>query len=122
MDKFPMMVYKAPGSHEVHGHLLSIATATSEEDLAEAKSAGWFETTTEAAEAYAEQQREAHERRVAEANALAQAQANASSKDPAPTRAEMEVKAKELGIEVKANTTDAALLKAINAKLAGRQG
>lgn len=121
-DKFPKMVYKAPGSHEIHGHLLSFATTENEKDLAAAKTAGWFETTPEAVEAYAEQQRAESERRAAEANARAQAAANAGSTSPQPTRAEMEVKAKELGVAFNKNTTDAALLKAINDKLAGSQG
>ena len=112
MEKFPTMVYKAPGPEFMHSLPIGLKTAitTSEDDLAAAKEAGWHETTTAAVEAYNEQ-------RQAEAEAARQAAANANSTAAQPTRAELEVKAKELGIEFKANTTDAALLKLIEAKL-----
>jgi hypothetical protein len=104
MDKYPQMIYRVGGHHELHGFIyrFKIASADSDEDLAAAKQAGWHETTTAAVEA--------HEAEVA---AAAQAAANLP-----PTRAELELKATQLGIAFKASTSDEALLKSISAKLA----
>jgi hypothetical protein len=108
MDKFPMMVFRAPGPEFVHGLSvgLELATTVDEEDLSAAKSAGWYESTTEAVAAY-----------EAEREALVKAAANANSMEAAPSRAELEVKAKELGIKFDEFTTDGELLSAIDEKL-----
>lgn len=104
MDKFPMMVYKAPGPEFLHGLSvgLKFESALSEEDLAEAKKQGWHETTTDAVAAF-EREREAAK--------------NANSDSAKPSRAELEVKATELGIKFTEFTTDDELNTAIEAKL-----
>lgn len=97
MDKFPMMVYKAPGPEFLHGFDVGLKTelALHEEDLVEAKKQGWFETTTEAVEAF-------------------------QKVDDSPaTRTELETKARELGIKFDEFTTDADLSAAIDADLKG---
>lgn len=98
------MLYKAPGPHEIHGgHFdYTVVDADEEGTIDAAKADGWFETTTEA--------KAAHE----EAKAQREAELNAP-----PTRAELEAKAKELGIQFGKKTTDEELSKLIQSKLEG---
>lgn len=114
-NDFPKMVYRAPGPHDIHGHRLDFGTVNDADDLAAAKEAGWFETTPEAVDAHAAKVSSEQAGRVAQANALAQAAANTG----AATRAELELKARELGITFDGRTSDAKLSKAIDEKLAG---
>jgi len=98
------MLYKAPGPHEIHGgHFdYTIVDANEEGAIEAAKADGWFETTDEAKAA------------ADEAKAQREAELNAP-----PTRAELEAKAKELGIQFSKKTTDEELGKLIQSKLEG---
>jgi hypothetical protein len=80
--EFPKALYKAPGPHDIHGHLLDYATAADAGDLAAAKAAGWHESTHEAVAAYEAEQAAVQAKRVEEANAQAAAQANAQAEKP----------------------------------------
>jgi hypothetical protein len=104
MDKFPMMMFKAPGPEFFHGFSvgLKFENALNEEDLKAAKEQGWHETTTEAVAAF-ERERDAAK--------------NMNSNDPKPSRAELEVKATELGVKFTEFTTDDELAAAIVLKL-----
>ena len=98
------MLYKAPGPHDIHGgHFdYTIVDADEEGAIEAAKADGWFETTTEAQKAAD----------------VAKAQREAELNAP-PTRAELETKAKELGVQFAKKTTDEELNKLIQAKLEG---
>lgn len=116
MDKYPMMMYRAPGPHEVHGAMLDVRTVNSDAEGLGAFEEGWRETTPEAIDAYAAEQSAAAARRAEAANAEAMARANANAPDDAPpTRAELEVKARELGVKFTAKTTTADLTRAVAA-------
>lgn len=100
--EFPKMLYKAPGPHDCHGHMLDYRVVDDAKELKEAKSSGWHETTTGAVEAVAK----------------AAADAAKAAENAPPTRAELEAKAKELGIPFNTTTSDDQLNKAIDQKLA----
>lgn len=115
MDKFPMMLFKAGGPHQLHGlggfHTRDVHD---EPGLDGALKAGWSTSTTEAL-ALADAEALAAER--ARIERLAAELAAANSKPP--TTAELQQKAKELGIAFTKNTPDAELAAAIEAKLKG---
>lgn len=118
-DQFPMMLYKAPGRNEVHGMMLDHVLVHNADELEEKLEQGWFEKTTDAHAAYVREQARAAEERAALANTEAAARANSNAPDTAPpTRAELELKARELGIAFNGKTTDAALSKLIDGKTA----
>jgi hypothetical protein len=96
------MLYKAPGPYEIHGgHFdYTIVDADEEGAIEAAKAEGWFETTVEAKDA------------VDAAKAKREAELNAP-----PTRAELEAKAKELGIKFDGKTSDKKLVDLITANL-----
>lgn len=96
------MLYKCPGPHDIHGgHFdYTIVDADEEGAIDAAKADGWFETTDDAKAAFD----------------AAKAQAEL---DAQPTRAELETKAKELGIQFGKKVTDEELGKLIQAKLGG---
>ena len=91
------MLYKYPGTVDLNGKAFSITIVDEDipEALSTALSDGWSKTQDEAYDSY-----------------------NTVLNAP-PTREELEIKAKELGISFTAKTTDAALLKLINSKVAG---
>ncbi len=94
------MLYKHPGKHKLHGDMFDYIIVE-EDEIEDTIAKGWSLTTTEAKSFVNE---------------------DMDLRDPAventpPTRAEMETKAKELGIRFPANTKDATLLKKINEKL-----
>lgn len=109
MNSFPQMLMRMPGSEPMHG-LGSFASmivhdeATRDAALAD----GWHETTTEAKAAYLAEQ---------EAAKLGSAQATDDASKP-PTRAELEQKAAELGVEFDGRIGDKKLAERIAAKLA----
>lgn len=103
-----MMLYRAPGPEPIQGMLLATLVVADAADLDEATEAGWLPCPAEAQAAC-----EVSKTQVVEAAKTA----NAPDTQP-PTRAELEVKARELGIAFSAKTTDAALGKLIAAKLA----
>ncbi len=94
--EFPRSLFKSPGDQWVGGGSFAIEHV---EDLAQyhaAKKAGWFDSVGEALEAW-------------KSGKVAEPEDNAP-----PTRAEMEQRAKELGIKFDGRTTDAALLRKIS--------
>jgi hypothetical protein len=93
---FPRSLFKSPGDQWVGGGSFAIEHV---EDLAQyhaAKKAGWFDSVPEALESF-------------RSGKVAEPEDNAP-----PTRAEMEQRAKELGIKFDGRTTDAALLRKIS--------
>ena len=99
------MLYKYPGTVDLNGKAFSITIVDEDipEALSTALSDGWSKTQDEAYDAY---------------NTALNAP-DAAIEDAPPTREELEIKAKELGISFTAKTTDVALLKLINSKVAG---
>jgi hypothetical protein len=92
------MVYR-PGAELIHGHLVDYRVIDADE-VEQALAEGWFRTPTEAGESAKP--------------------APAVPADDAPvTRAELQAKAKELGIKFDGRTTDKKLADAIAAKLKG---
>lgn len=92
--KNPTMLYKAPGPYEIHGGHFDYIIVDADENGAidAAKEAGWFETTTEAKEAF---------------DAVKTAEVKLPPNDLLPaTRAELEQKANELGIKFTDKTSD----------------
>lgn len=97
-DQFPTLVYKGHGPHSRAGGTYDYAAANDQEELDAKLADGWFTTLPEAIDA--------HDNPVAKS-------------DNAPaTRAELETKAKELGIQFGKKTTDAELSASITKALA----
>lgn len=95
--EFPRSLFKSPGDQWVGGGSFAIEHV---EDMAQykaAKAAGWFDSVPEALDAWR--------------NGAAAVAAD----DAPPTREELEHKARELGIKFDGRTTDAALLRRIEA-------
>lgn len=99
--EFPRLVYKCPGPHSRQGGTYDYAVVNNEGEHAAQLEAGWFNSMPEAIEGKAVQVDEP-----------------AQEEDPAPTRAELEEKAKELGIAFDGRTSDAKLLAKITEELA----
>lgn len=95
--KFPNMVYRCPGPHQRPGGTFAFQGVANEGELAKAVKEGWFETLPEAINGRAS---------LVEAWKV--------PADSPPTRAELEQKAKELGIQFDKKTTDEALSKKIS--------
>lgn len=96
--EFPRSLFKSPGDQWVGGGSFAIEHV---EDMAQyhaAKKAGWFDSVPEALAAW-----------------KASLAAPAVEDDAPPTRAEMEEMARSLGIKFDGRTTDAALLRRIEA-------
>lgn len=96
----PTIVYKSPGNHQCPGSTYSYKAATDNAELSALLDSGWFRTLPEAL-----------------AGRPADEPAEGDYDDSAPTRAELETMASELGIKFDGRTTDAGLLKKINAEL-----
>jgi hypothetical protein len=97
-DQFPTLVYKGHGPHSRAGGTYDYTAANDQEELDAKLADGWFTTLPEAIDA--------HDNPVAKS-------------DNAPaTRAELETKAKELGIQFGKKTTDAELSASITKALA----
>jgi hypothetical protein len=98
-NDFPRMIYQAGGTEEIHGGRFSTLIVHDAGELDAALAGGWALTTAEALDAT-----------VPAAPVLAD--------DAAPTRAELEAKAAELGIEFSPKIGDAKLAERIEAALA----
>lgn len=96
--EFPTIVYRCPGDHQRPGGTFSYRPVEDEKQLAEALDAGW---------------------RLSLPDAIAPPPmpAPAEPADAAPTRAELEQKAKELGIKFDGRTGDSKLSALIAEKL-----
>lgn len=99
-DQFPTIVYKGFGPHARAGGTFDYSSANDQDELDAKLASGWYATLPEAIEA--------------NDNPGA-----VKSDDAPPTRDELETKAKELGIQFNAKTTDAQLGKLIAKKLGG---
>lgn len=98
---FPTLVYRCPGAHFAHdGQTYDYAKVSDEDDLAAALVAGWHKTLVDAVNA---------------ANG-----AEPEPEDGGPiTREELEQMADQLGIKYDGRTSDAGLLKKIEAATSG---
>lgn len=105
-NQYPRMLYKAGGSEDIHGGKFSTMIVHDEDELAAELAGGWALTTTEATKA------------AKPTPAPTPAPAPAPRDDAPPTRAELEQKAHELGVEFAPNIGDKKLLERIEAKLA----
>lgn len=109
------MLYKYPGSLEIHGGHFDYQIVDADEDgaIEKAKADGWHLTTPEAKAAYEAAQAKAAADREAEAERLANLALNDETKPP--TRAELEQMAESLGLPFDGRTTDKKLAKLIAA-------
>lgn len=98
-DQFPTLVYKGEGPHSRAGGTYDFAAANDQEALDAKLADGWFTTLPTAIDAHAKP-------------------AAVKSDDAPATRAELEIKAKELGIQFGKKTTDAELGASITKALA----
>ena len=103
------MLYKAPGPHQIDNRMVDYIIVDMDQDD-EFVAQGWFRTIDEAVAA--------SEGVKAEEKA-AVAAIEVPADDAPPTRAEMEQKARELGIKFDGRTTDAKLLERIEDALKG---
>lgn len=103
------MVYRAPGPHQIHGFDVDYQVVDAI-DVPDMLADGWFSTPTEAGEAHAGELAE-------QAKVIPPAPAPDPADDEPPTRAELEAKAKELGIKFDGRTSDKTLADRILAKL-----
>lgn len=110
---FPILVYKCPGEHHAHdGATYKYKSASSQEELEKLCADDWHDSLVKAVEAF-----KAPEVEVKEPEIVVEEDQSQANKNAPPTREEMEVKAKELGIKFDGRTSDAKLLKLINASL-----
>lgn len=100
---FPSLVYKCPGAHQRPGGTYAYMGVKDEAEHAAALADGWFATLPEA---------------IAGPAPVGSAPgADAPAPDAPPTRAELEQKAKELGVKFDGRTGDKKLSDAIAEKL-----
>lgn len=99
--KFPAFVYKSPGRKgKVRNKTYDWSPVQNEEELAAKLAQGWYATRDEAFAPKTPKQPEVKD-------------------DAPPTRAELEQKAKELGLKFDGRTSDRKLLKMIEEKVEG---
>lgn len=121
MDKFPQMLFRAPGPEPMHGGMFATRIVADEAEMDAALADGWHESTPAAAEAakLAEQVQTNTYADGTTATGPGPLPEQSPAEDNAqPTRAELEQKATELGLEFRSNISDAKLAERINAKLA----
>lgn len=108
MSLFPRMLYQVGGPYEIHGGMYDYLIVQSEEELTVALANGWHMTTDEArtADSALKMHRLVPELVV-------------PPDDAPPTRAELEKKARELGIVFDGRTRDAKLASRIEEALRG---
>jgi hypothetical protein len=105
MNRFPQAVFRAGGAELIEGEAFTSRMVQDEAEFDAAQAEGFHATTDEAIAAKLQEP------------AAADEQDDAADNAP-PTRAELELKAKELGIAFKPHTSDKKLGEAIDAKLA----
>lgn len=103
---YPKAVFRAPGVELVDGQGVTSRVVADGEQLEQALADGWHEKASAAVQAHQD-----------ELDAAA-AREKKQDEPAAPTRAELEQKAKELGISFKPQTSDKKLAADIEAKLA----
>jgi hypothetical protein len=129
VNDFPRMVYRAPGTEDIHGHKLASMIVHSHDELQDALADGWHLSTPEAIDAFKTPQATVGnpaDAAVAQ-DTLAPDHATISAADgpqggddeddAPPTRAEMEAQAAKLGIKADKRWGDARLLAEIEKKL-----
>lgn len=99
--EYPAFVYKTPGPFTHRGGTHDYVAVNDDADLDQRIAEGWFKTMPEAIDG----------------KAVVVDQKEEIEDNSAPTRAEMEAKAKELGIAFDGRTSDAKLLSKINEAL-----
>lgn len=113
-DQFPVMLYKSPGPHEIHGGKFDYTIAADEEEATAALANGWHLTT---AEAKATNKPWVHSFNPGTGTVLLTA-ADIPADSAAPTRDELKQKADELGIEYAKNIPTEKLIELVDAALA----
>lgn len=104
MSDYPTLMFRCPGPHFAHdGQTYEYIPVRDEAELIDRLNNGWSVTLLEAVAAVTHKHELEHD----------------GDEDAAPTRAELENKAKELGIKFDGRTSDASLLKKIEDKLEG---
>jgi hypothetical protein len=92
---FPTIVYKCPGQHSAFaGQTYAYSAARDEDELAELVKAGWHDSLVAAVNAV---------------NGVSVEKVEDVDDESAPTRAELEDKARELGLKFDGRTSDAKL-------------
>lgn len=104
MNRFPQAVFRAGGAELIEGEAFTSRMVHDEDEFDAAQAEGFHATTEEAIAAKLPEP-------------AADDEQDAADNAP-PTRAELELKAKELGIAFKPHTSDKKLGEAIAAKLA----
>lgn len=110
--EFPTILYKCPGPWSGNGYSFSTCPANDQGQYDAARASGWHPTVPEAVAAW---------KSPASKAAPDTAKGPEPSLNAAPTRAEIEQKAKELGISVHHKHSDATLLKKIDEALAPKE-
>lgn len=108
----PTMLYKFPGSQEIHGGHYDY-TIVEEEDIEAKLAEGWSRSTPEAKALHEAKVAEEKAAKEAEAERLANLALNDDTKPP--TRDELERMAESLGLPFDGRTTDKKLAKLIAA-------
>lgn len=108
------MLYRAPGSHELHGVMVDY-TVVDASAVPEMLAAGWCLSPIEAADAAVTAHAAANP--PSEAFVALMEDSAAMNYDAPPTRAELEAKALELGIRFDGRTSDKKLGALISASL-----
>ena len=98
ITEFPTFVYRCPGNHQLAGGTYDYVQVKDDAELDLRIAAGWATTLADAITPH-----------VADAHIL--------SDDAPPTRAELEAKARELGIKVDGRYSDRKLLQLIDAAM-----
>lgn len=116
---FPSTVYRCPGPHQgLPGTTYESRGVVDEAELAARLAEGWHATLPAAAEAFLNPPALVVEPAPVEPVPESPAPVVPADDEP-PTRAELEQKARELGIRFDGRTTDRRLLKLITEKLGG---
>lgn len=108
--QFPTFVYRCPGVHQRTGGTYTYQSVQDEAGHAESLKGGWFATLPEAIDAHDNPKKPAM---IESLEKLVDAVAS----DAPPTRAELEQKAKELGLKFDGRTTDKKLAALIAEKV-----
>lgn len=111
MTDFPTILYKCPGPWSGNGYSFATRPANDRQEFDAALADGWHPTVPQAVEAW----------RKPVAVQTTPEPSSVPPDDAAPTRAEIEQKAKELGIAVHHKHSDATLLKKIEEALAPKE-
>ena len=109
MSEFPTIVYRVPGPNAGPGHTWASLGVADQEAMSKAIADGWHPTLPAAVEAW----------RSPPVRAIPPLTPEPVDDNAPPTRAEMEQKARELGIKFDGRTGDKTLLRKIEEALNG---